>query len=178
MRIITFLFIHFFMDIKEEKMKPELFSRFLRVVIIGVTLIGIACCAYVIPEMGRTFESHYPEFSNWVLPWVILLYVCAAPCFVAMGLSWRIAGNIGRDRSFCMENAKLFKIFAILALVDSAVFGAGSIVYTFAGMNHPGLVLIDLLIVFAGLAIFVITSALSYLVAKAAGLQEDSDLTI
>ena len=36
----------------------------------------------------------------------------------------------------------------------------------------------DILIVFAGLAVYVCTAALSYLVAKAANLQEDSDLTI
>ena len=159
-------------------MKPGLFSKCIRIVLVGVTLIGIICCAYVIPELGSTYAGMYPEFAYWVLPWTILLYVCAVPCFVAMGISWRIAGNIGRDNSFCMENAKLFKLFSILALVDSAVFGTGTIVYTLMGMNHPGLLLIDCLIVFAGLAVFVVTAALSYLVAQAAGLKEDSDLTI
>ena len=65
-----------------------------------------------------------------------------------------------------------------MALVTSIVFGTGSIVYTFMGMNHAGLLLIQFLIVFVGLAIFVCMAAMSYLVAKAAGLQEDSDLTI
>ena len=77
-----------------------------------------------------------------------------------------------------MTNAKLFKVFSILALVDSAVFGVASIVYWLLGMNHVGLLLVDFLIVFAGLAVFVCTAALSYLVGKAAVLQEDSDLTV
>jgi len=54
----------------------------------------------------------------------------------------------------------------------------GSIAFTLLGMNHPGLILVDLLIVFMGLAVFVCTSALSYLVGKAATLQEDNNLTI
>ena len=159
-------------------MKPDLFSKCIRIVIVGTTLIGLLCCFYLIPELGMTFRYKYPEFSYWVLPWSILLYVCAIPCFAAMVISWRIAGNIGRDNSFCRENANLFKVFSILALADSGVFGLGSIVFTLLGMNHPGLLLIDFLIIFAGLAVFVITAALSYLVAQATDLKEDSDLTI
>lgn len=159
-------------------MKHDLFSKYLRVIIVGMTLIGIICCVYVIPELARTFEGKYPEFSYWVMPWLILIYMCAIPCFLAMGISWKIAGNIGRDQSFTMENSKLFKIYSYLALGDSVLFFAGSIAYTLLGMNHPGLLLMDFLIVFMGLAVFVCTSALSYLVGKAATLQEDNDLTI
>ena len=159
-------------------MKHDLFSKCIKIVIAGTTLIGAVACAYVLPEMVRVFERWYPEFSYWSLPWMILIYVCAVPCFGAMGVSWKIADNIGKDKSFTMQNAMLFKVFSILALIDSIVFGAGSVVYTFLGMNHPGLMLLDLLVVFFGLAVFVCMAALSYLVGKAANLQEDSDLTI
>ena len=159
-------------------MKHDLFSKYLRVIIVGMTLIGLVCCAYVIPELARTFEEEYPEFSYWVMPWLVLIYVCAIPCFAAMGISWKIAVNIGKDRSFTMENSKLFKIYSYLAIGDTTVFLVGSIAFTLLGMNHPGLILVDLLIVFMGLAVFVCTSALSYLVGKAATLQEDNNLTI
>lgn len=159
-------------------MKHDLFSKCMRVVIAGITLIGIICCVFVIPELSRTFVDWYPEMEHWVLPWQILIYLCTVPCFVAMVISWKIAVNIGKDKSFTMENSRLFKIYSILALVDSAVFLIGSIVYWLIGINHPGLLLIDFLIVFAGIAVFVCTAALSYFVAKAASLQEDSDLTI
>ena len=48
----------------------------------------------------------------------------------------------------------------------------------FLNMNHPGIVIMSLLIVFAGTAIAVAAAALSRLVKKAAALQEQSDLTI
>ncbi len=166
------------MPAKGEKMKHDLFSKCIKIVIAGTTLIGVVSCAYLIPELARVFQRWYPELTYWVLPWLILIYVCAVPCFAAMIVAWKIADNVGKDRSFTMDNSRLFKIFSILALADSAVFGATCLIYWFLGMNHPGLVLLQFFIVFAGLAIFVCMAALSYLVAKAASLQEDSDLTI
>ncbi|MCR5345791.1 MAG: DUF2975 domain-containing protein, partial [Lachnospiraceae bacterium] len=92
--------------------------------------------------------------------------------------SWKIATNIGRDKGFTMENAGLFKIYSVLALIDTIVFLSGSIIYMFCGINHPGILLISLFIAFVGFAVYVCTAGLSYLVAKAATLQEDNDLTI
>ena len=45
-------------------------------------------------------------------------------------------------------------------------------------MSHPGVALFSLIVVFAGVAVAVAAAALSYLVKKAAVLQEQSDLTI
>ena len=159
-------------------MKPVVFAKWLKGVIVGTTLIGLTCCIYVIPSLFGTFIERYPEFTSWNMPWKILLYICSVPCFVAMVISWKIAQNIQNDNSFCMENASLFKIFSYLAIGDSIVFMLGSIIYFFMGMNHPGLLIAEMLVVFAGLAVFVCTAALSYLVAQAAELKEDSDLTI
>ena len=165
-------------DGKGEEMKHDIFSKWIKVVIIGTALIGIGACAYLVPELFRAFKRWYPELTSWVAPWMSLIYVCAAPCFAALVTGWLIADNIGKDKSFTMKNAGLFKLFSLLALGDSIVFGVGSLVYTLLGFNHPGLLLIQMLIVFVGLAIFVCMAALSYLVGKAAALQEDSDLTI
>lgn len=159
-------------------MKHDIFAKWLKVVIIGVTIVGITACAYIIPQMSRILAEKYPEFESWATPWMIVLYVCAVPCFAAMVISWMIATNIGKDNSFCMANAKLFKIFSMLALVDSIFLFIAMIALWLMGFNHPGLMFIELLVVFFGLAIFICTSALSYFVAKAASLQEENDLTI
>lgn len=159
-------------------MKHDLFAKWLKIVIAGTTLIGLTCCGYVIPYMGKIMGQQYPEFQSWILPWQIVIYICAIPCFIAMVISWKIASNIEKDNSFCMANARLFKNFSILALSDSVFFLLASIVFLIVGMNHPGLLLIDFLIVFFGMAVFVCTSALSYLVAKAASIQDENDLTI
>ncbi|MCR4617070.1 MAG: DUF2975 domain-containing protein [Lachnospiraceae bacterium] len=159
-------------------MKHDIFSKWIKVVIIGTALIGVGACVYLVPDLFRAFKNWYPELSNWVMPWMILIYICSVPCFAALVVGWMIADNIGKDQSFTVKNANLFKIFSMLALADSIVFGVGSIVYSLLGINHPGLLIIQLLIVFVGLAIFVCMAALSYLVGKAAVLQEDNDLTV
>ena len=159
-------------------MKPNVFAKWLKGVIVGTTLIGIASCLYVIPAAAAFFVEKYPEFSNWALPWKILLEVCSLPCFAAMIISWKIASNVENDRSFSIDNSKLFKRFSLLALGDSAMFMLGCVIYLFCGINHPGLLIFQMLIVFAGLAVFICTAALSYLVGQAAQLQEENDLTI
>ena len=93
-------------------------------------------------------------------------------------MGWKIAVNIGKDRSFTLENARLLQIISWLAAGDAAFFFLGNIVLFFLNMNHPGILLISLLICFAGVAVAVAAACLSHLVRKAADLQEQSDLTI
>ena len=45
-------------------------------------------------------------------------------------------------------------------------------------MSHPGVLLFSLAVIFAGIAVAVVSAVLSHLVAKAGDLQEQSDLTI
>jgi len=45
-------------------------------------------------------------------------------------------------------------------------------------MNHPGILLLSLLICFVGVAVTVAAACLSHLVRKAAKLQDESDLTV
>lgn len=159
-------------------MKHDIFAKCLKAAIAGVTLIGLACCVYLIPFCGNYLVERYPEYGFARLPWVIFIYICAVPCFIAMGLCWRIADNIGKDNSFSFENAKLFKIFSYLALGDSIFFLVVSVIFLFVGLNHPGILLASMLVVFIGLTVYVCTAALAYLVDKAATLKEENDLTI
>ena len=75
-----------------------------------------------------------------------------------------------------------FTVFKVLGLLDGNVvsffFVLGNILYLFLGMNHPGIVLASLVVVFIGVTVAVASAALSHLVKKAAALQEQSDWTI
>jgi hypothetical protein len=48
----------------------------------------------------------------------------------------------------------------------------------FMNMNHAGVILRSLVIVFIGIAVTIAAATLSHLVKKAADLQQESDLTI
>lgn len=159
-------------------MEQKALSKWLKLVLLGVGLCGLAVYLGIIPAYGLSLRSLYPEFSNRFWPWLIFIWVSGLPCYAALALGWRIAGNIGRDRSFSMDNARCLRTVSLLAALDSAYFFLGNLVLLFLNMSHPGVVLMSLLVVFAGAAVAVAAAALSHLVRKAALLQEENDLTI
>ena len=159
-------------------MEQKALSKWLKIIIIGVGICGLVGYFLVIPSFGQSLARQYPEFSGRYLPWLIFIWVTAIPCYIALFFGWKIAANIGADRSFSVENANLLKWISWLAAGDSIYFFAGNVTLLLLDMSHPGVVLASLLVVFAGVAITVAAAALSHLVRKAAALQEESDLTI
>ena len=159
-------------------MNQSFLSKWLKLIIIVVGLCGLLVYTWVIPSLGQTLAASYPEFAYCYLPWMILIWVTGIPCYVALAFGWRIAGNIGKNYSFSIENAKLLKRIAILAVADTGFFFVMNIVYLLLNMNHPAFVLMSLIVLVIGIAISAVSAALSHLVRKAADLQEQSDLTI
>lgn len=159
-------------------MKQDTLSKWLKLMIAGVGICGLIIYGAVVPMLAETMADQYPEFSGCQWPWLILIWATALPCYFALISAWKIAVNIGADRSFSMANAKQLKWISVLAAGDSAFFFAGNLIYLLLNMNHPSIVLFSLLIVFFGVAISVASAALSHLVMKAAELQNQSDLTI
>lgn len=159
-------------------MNQSSLSKWLKWIVVVVGLCGLLVYAWVIPSLGEMLRFEYPEFANCYTPWMILVWITGAPCYVALVFGWKIAGNIGRDRSFSVENAKLLKRIAVLAVADTGFFFAMNIIYWLLNMNHPAIVLLSLLVLIVGIAISAVSAALSHLVRKAAELQEQSDLTI
>lgn len=159
-------------------MNQKTLSNCLKAIIIGVALCGLVIYAGILPFWGGDIAAENPEFAYCYWPWLIFLWITAVPCYTALVFAWKIAVNIGADRSFSMENARLLEKISLLAAGDAAFFFLGNIVLLCLNMNHPGIVLLSMLLVFAGVAVTVVSAALSHLVRKAAELQEQSDFTI
>ena len=159
-------------------MKQKTLSAWIKVIIIGFAVCGVLFYAWIIPEFGRTIVEDNPEFSGWFVPWLVFVLVTAIPCYAALVLGWMIAVSIGRDRTFSYENAARMRAFSILAAADSAYFFIGNVVLLALNMNHPGVVILSLVIVFIGVAISVAAAAISHFLRKAAALREESELTI
>ena len=159
-------------------MEQKTLSRWLKVILVGVGLCGLVVYGAVLPLYGQSLVGQNPDMANRYWPWLIFLWATGVPCYAALVIGWRIAVNIGKDRSFSEDNARHLKRIALLAAGDAVFFFIGNIVLLFANMGHPGVVLGSLLVVFAGVAVSVAAAALSHLVLKAALLQEQSDLTI
>lgn len=160
-------------------MKQSTLSKWLKLILAGVGVCGILVYALVIPVLGQTIAvAEQGEFDYCYRPWLGFLWATGIPCYAALVCAWKIAKNIGADNSFSIANANLLKYIALLAAGDAAFFFVGNLVLLFLNMNHPGIVLFSLIVVFAGVAVSVAAAALSYMVRKAAALQEQSDWTI
>ena len=159
-------------------MEQKTLSKWLKLILLGMGICGLAVYLMVVPSFGDSLRSQYPEFAGRYWPWLIFIWVSGIPCYAVLVLGWRIAANIGRDASFSLENARFLRSIAVLAALDAAYVFLGNLAMLFLDMSHPGVVLLSLLVVFAGAAVAVAAGALSHLVQKAARLQEENDLTI
>ena len=159
-------------------MNQNKLSVYLKVILAVIGVCGLVVYFLILPTCGESLHASFPEFAAWHWPWMIFLWCTSIPCFLVLALGWKIAANIGADRSFSSENARLLQRIAWLAAGDTVFFFTGNVVLFFLSMNHPGILLVSLLICFAGVAVTVAAICLSHLVQKAADLQEQSDLTI
>lgn len=159
-------------------MKQITLSRWLKLIIIGAGICGLLIYAWIIPSFGKEVALDYPELAGAYVPWLGFLWASGIPCYATLYFAWKIASNIGADRSFCGENGKYMKTISIMAGGDALFFFLGNLILLLMNMNHPGVVLVSLVVVFVGVGISVAAAALSHLIMKAADLQEQSDFTI
>ena len=159
-------------------MSQKSLSKWMKIILFMFGLCGIALFGVIVPVVGLDFSSTYPEFAHAFVPWFVFILITAVPCYAVLVLGWKIASSIGSDNSFSNANAKRLKYVSVLALVTSVYFFAGNVVFLLLNMNHPGILIASVFITFVGIAISAASAILSYLVKKAAKLQEQSDLTI
>lgn len=159
-------------------MKLKTLSIWIKAVLLGFAVCGVGILGFAVPSIGQSLVSAYPEFASAYIPWTIFLWIAAVPCFVVLVLGWQIASNIARDNAFSSANAKLLRIIAILSAIDAVYFFIGNIVLWLLNMNHPGLVLMSLVVVFLGAAICVASFALSHLTSRAADIEDENRYTI
>ena len=86
--------------------------------------------------------------------------------------------NIANDDSFTIENADLLAKIASLARIDSVFLLAWSVLFFTIKLINLQILVVSLFIVFIGIVVAAIFTALSHLVMKAADLQDQYDLTI
>lgn len=159
-------------------MSQKSLSKWLKAIIGGMAVCGAVIYFYMIPIWGRDLTKANPEYASWYLPWLIAILISGIPCYLVLYFGWKISTEIGRDNSFSMENAEHLKKISILAAIDSLYFFVVNVVFMMIGINHPGVFLISMLAIFAGIVVTVAAAALSHLVRKAAEIQEENEFTI
>ena len=150
-------------------MKPRTMGAFLRAACILVALAGAAVLFLTRRGLYNEGEVYY---ISRALPWLSL------PCWAALVLFWRVTGNIGRDRSFCLENVRLMRGISALAFLDTAALAVLGLVLLLMGLIGLRILSYVFCIVILGSCIGVASLALSALVDRARAIQEENDFTV
>ena len=102
----------------------------------------------------------------------------AIPCAGALIQFWKIADNIGHDRSFCRENVQYLRSISRYALACAGWCLAVTTAFTVLGVIHLSFIVMALFLMLAGAAVAVAAAALAHLTEKAARIKEENDLTV
>lgn len=143
-------------------------QRELSVFLRGIVVVLGVCCL-LLGVYGAIVNGR--EFL-----WLTVFYdVTLVPMYASLVLFWRIFADIGRDRSFTEKNARRLRCISGLALLDTLLYIAGAAVVLFRG---PNVLVLFVAVILVGVAMTVITAALSHLTRKAAEMKSENDLTI
>lgn len=145
------------------------------VVILGVFLLLV--CAVYVPFLGREVGAY---FNSSLAGTGVMLFIWGTAIigYAALCLAYMIGVEIGRNNSFCTENARRLRLISRLALTDTLLYMALTGVLLFLNPIHPSVLFILMSVILFGVAATVAAAGLSHLTQKAADLKSESDLTI
>lgn len=161
-------------------MKKTTMTRLLHAVLIVAVLLAGLMFFWWLPMLGKEMAVAEPEFAWAYWPCLIWAWLFALPVFAAVYPAWLVCSSISApEGAFTRQNARCLRAIAILAFADAVIFPAGMVIIGFMGAGSPGLtVLLTPAVMFVCAAVGIAALVLSHLVDDAAGLKEDSDLTI
>ncbi len=171
-------------------MKQKELSILLRAVVILCCLVWLVFANW----FGRMLGIAIVE-GAYVVAFPLLLCLMLLPPLVVFWDAWNIFTQIGRNNSFCLENARRLRRISFCALTDTVldvvllIYGAVNRFQFIAGFAPDDIikalgddmflaVVKFLFVAFIGVAVTVAAAALSHLTLKAADLQDENDLTI
>ena len=149
---------------------------------IGLMIAALVCGAiffWFLPQLGRGIALADPEYAWAFWPCLIFAWLFAVPVFWAMAALWAVFGRIGRGYAFFVETARAMATVSRLAFSDAVLVPVGVITLALLGAGSPGMTVIAMPAgVMVCTLVGVMAMALSRLVADAARLQDESDLTV
>jgi hypothetical protein len=138
----------------------------------------LACVYAGVAFFGLRIARDFPGETRRIALWLILGGITAAPCLAAVVFSLKIASLVRRDKSFSRQTSQLLKNISACSNIAALYFAAVNIVMFISGYQHPSTMLASAVLILLALSAGAAFAALSRFVAKAAELQEESDLTV
>jgi hypothetical protein len=160
----------------------------LRVFLILFALV----CLFLLYVFGKTFAITLVEHV-WRDAYCGLICLMFLPIFAALADAWLILGDIGRNNSFCENNARRLMRISRYALIVTALLLIVTLCHSLVnacvalpsqtlentlGIYPDGIMVLGIFLILVGAAAAIAAAALSYLTRKAAAIQDENDLTI
>ena len=150
----------------------------LKLFVVILAVLGLVFFGLCIPSLLHQLILFYHRTLNEELPLQLLSVTAAVILYIALILFWRICTRIGRNRSFCHENAEGLRWICKLALFDTALCLICCLYALFLNILHPVLMLGGLGIMALGGLIAVAAYTLAYLVTIAEQIQTENELMV
>ena len=155
-------------------------AKLLQLFSVAVALVGVLFFFWYLPHSIQnwidTVALGAPGWLYWAL--VGRAWLIAVLCYLALGKFWGICTRIGRDNSFCRENARAMGHISILAFLAAGVIAGVDVWLYFVKLLGKIQAVGHFFLVFAACGLGVVALALSRLIQNAALLKEENDLTI
>lgn len=156
-------------------MNKKTITVLLKTMIAVLGVLGVVCCF----NMPSIVDYIFPGWSPFTQRlWLGIFWVSALPCFVMLIPAWRIAGNIGKNQSFCRANVRHTRLLGVLAAVNTGNLALANLITMANGRSFFAFFLSFFFIVAVFFALSVCAFSFSYLLGNAVTLQEQSDFTI
>ena len=141
----------------------------------AMAALGMAFLFYIVPA--------YLQLRGRNALYSLTHMAIGVPYMIALWNYFRICQNIGRDRSFCRENALRMDRIAMLLFLASGLWTVLLVAILLlsrdAGSDYTAIILVeDGLALVATLAVALVAKMMALLVSRANHLQEENDLTI
>lgn len=148
-----------------------------RAALLLLAVLGLLFCAiwypFSVSLSGGMWWGHVPTREENIRMWTQLLFywLSSVPCFVLLGILWRVSGTMRTETLFCEQNVRRLRTSCIILAADEGLFLAGNILFFVWGWNDFAIVYFA----FAGggLAVLAGLSVAARYLKKAAELQEE-----
>ena len=144
-------------------------TKFLKAVLVGMSLPVIALCIFVVPSMGTAAAEWLPAFPFIQYTTWFALYVSGIVYFIALYKTWRLLTQIDEGNAFSAQSMKALNDIKICGFTISMLhFTVLPVFYLFAEVDDaPGVIFVGLFVPIASLVIAVFASLLKRLVTEA-----------
>ena len=153
---------------------------FLRIAIVFMGAGVLALCIFLLPTLWGEVAIEFPSYAYAVYAVFVAMYLTALPFVAALLGAWRLLDCIDNGMAFTKQAAHSVASIAFAAGLVSLIYVISlPFFYVWAENDDaPGLVVIGMVLVMAPMVIAVFAFLLHHLIAEAATIKSENELTV